>query len=119
MQQCPNCETILQSTRLHCNACSLAFEGTFQTARLARLEPEQQQLVEEIVLAGGNLKAVASALDVSYPTLRKRLDNLMSALQALREADEAQTTELLDAVEAGDMPAETATRLIRELHGQS
>lgn len=119
MKKCPSCQSLLQVTRFRCDACSLALEGTFRTARLARLEPEQQQLVEQMVLAGGNLKDVASALDVSYPTLRKRLDRLIGSLRALREEDEAQTTQLLDAVEAGDMPAETAARLIRELHGQS
>ena len=88
-------------------------------SRLARLEPAQQQLVEHMVLAAGNLKHVASAIEVSYPTLRKRLDTLIVALRTLREEDDAQIAKLLDAVEAGDMTAEAATRLIRELHGQS
>lgn len=88
-------------------------------SRLARLEPDQQLLVEQMVLAAGNLKDVASAIEVSYPTLRKRLDALIVALRTLRDQDEAQTTDILDAVEAGNMPAETAARLIRELHGHS
>jgi hypothetical protein len=62
---------------------------------------------------------VASAIEVSYPTLRKRIDNLIAALRALREEDDAQIAEFLGAVEAGEMTAETASRLIRELHGQS
>jgi hypothetical protein len=109
----------MQAARLTCNACGLSFEGTFYMSRLARLEPEQQQLVEQLVLAAGNLKDVAIAVEVSYPTLRKRLDTLILALRTLRDRDDAQTAEFLDAVEAGDMPAETAARLIRELHGQS
>lgn len=109
----------MQAARLTCNACGLSFEGTFYMSRLARLEPEQQQLVEQMVLAAGNLKDVASSIEVSYPTLRKRLDTLIVALRALREQDEAQTADILDAVKAGKMPAETAARLIRELHGQS
>jgi hypothetical protein len=54
---------------------------------------------------------------VSYPTLRKRLDELVDALRALRAADSEQADELLEAVEAGDMVPETAERLIRELQG--
>lgn len=87
--------------------------------RLARLEPSQQQLVEQIVLSAGNLKEVASAIEVSYPTLRKRLDALIGALRTLREEDDAQIAKFLTAVEAGEMTAEAAARLIKELHGQS
>ena len=119
MRECVNCHGPLQAARLTCSSCGLSFEGTFYMPRLARLEPEQQQLVEQIVLAAGNLKEVASTIEVSYPTLRKRLDNLIVALRGLREQDEKQTVEFLDAVEAGEMTAETAARLIRELHGQS
>ena len=119
MRECVNCHGPLQAARLSCTACGLSFEGTFYTPRLARLDPGQQQLVEQIVLAAGNLKDVASAIEVSYPTLRKRLDNLILALRSLREQDDTQIAEFLSAVETGDMTAETAARLIRELHGQS
>ena len=87
--------------------------------RLARLEPEQQMLVEQLVLAAGSLKVVAKVIEVSYPTLRKRLDSLIDALRSLRDEDNALTARLLEAVEAGEMPAETAARLIRELDGKS
>jgi hypothetical protein len=87
--------------------------------RLARLEPEQQMLVEQLVLAAGSLKDVAKVIEVSYPTLRKRLDSLIDALRSLRDEDNALTARLLEAVEAGEMPAETAARLIRELDGKS
>lgn len=87
--------------------------------RLARLEPEQQMLVEQLVLAAGSLKEVAKVIEVSYPTLRKRLHSLIDALRVLRDEDNEQTAQLLEAVEVGEMPAETASRLIRELDGKS
>ncbi|MFT5180189.1 MAG: hypothetical protein ACI8S3_000061 [Alphaproteobacteria bacterium] len=119
MRECVNCHEALQTARLSCNACGLSFEGTFYMPRLARLEPGQQQLVEQMVLSAGNLKEVAGTIKVSYPTLRKRVDTLITALRTLREQDDAQIAEFLSAVEAGDMTAESAARLIRELHGQS
>ena len=119
MRECVYCHSPLQAARLSCSACGLSFEGTFYMSRLARLEPAQQQLVEQMVLAAGNLKDVASAIEVSYPTLRKRLDTLIVALRTLREEDDAQIAQLLDAVEAGNMTTESAARLIKELHGQS
>jgi len=86
---------------------------------MARLSAEQLDLAERILLAGGNLKEVAAALEVSYPTLRKRLDALIVALDGLRKADADETERLLAAVEAGRMRAEEAARLIREMKGGS
>jgi hypothetical protein len=102
---------------LRCPACSLTYAGGFRTPRLARLAPEHQRLAEQVILAAGNLKEIAAELEVSYPTLRKRLDVLIDALSALRAADQAQIDAWLKAVEGGTMTAEHAARLIRETGG--
>jgi len=117
MHQCLNCESKLTVTRLRCPSCELSYEGDFSLPRLARLAPAQQHLAEQLILAAGNLKQVASSLEVSYPTLRKRLDELVGALSALHSADDARAAELLAAVEAGEMTPEAAARLIKELKG--
>jgi hypothetical protein len=95
----------------------VSYSGNFSLPRLARLSPAQQHLAEQLVLAAGNLKLMAASLEVSYPTLRKRLDELVEALARLRTDDDARTAELLKAVEAGDMKPETAARSIKELKG--
>jgi hypothetical protein len=102
---------------MRCPACRLAYEGAFHLPRLARLEAGHQSLAEQILLAAGNLKEVAGALEISYPTLRKRVDALIEAMQGLRRGDEALTRSYLDAVQAGDMPPEEASRRIKELNG--
>lgn len=89
-----------------------------QQARLARLGPEEQHLVEEIVLASCNLKEVAQSLQISYPTLRKRLDSLIASMKTLRTSDEGQARKLLDQVEAGSLAAEEAARRIGEMNGE-
>jgi hypothetical protein len=85
--------------------------------RLARLSTEQQRMVEELVLNHGNLKAVAEAFDVSYPTLRKRLTEVSEALDELRQQDRAATEKLLERVAKKQLAPETAARLIREMSG--
>jgi hypothetical protein len=95
----------------------MAYEGPMAQARLARLGAEDQHLVEQIVLASGNLKEVAGVLQISYPTLRKRLDGLIESLRSLRRQDEADTRNLLDQVEHGTLRPEAAARRIRELNG--
>lgn len=117
MHECPNCRSTLTLYSLHCEICAIGFTGRFELPRLARLKPDQQHLAEHLILGAGNLKHVSAQLEVSYPTLRKRLDELVGALAALREADEAMTAALLDEVEQGGITPEAAARRITELHG--
>lgn len=117
MHQCLNCESNLAVTKLHCDTCQVSYVGEFSLPRLARLSPAQQHLAEQLVVAAGNLKQMAASLEVSYPTVRKRLDELVEALDELRRGDDVRATALLKAVEAGKMTPETAARLIKELKG--
>lgn len=67
-----------------------------------------------MILSSGSLKAVARALEVSYPTLRKRLDELIARLQAEVEADARYRRELLEEVERGTRSAADVTRRLEE-----
>ncbi len=49
-------------------------------APLLRLSPEDQSFVEAFVAESGSLKAMASRLGVSYPTVRNRLDDVIEKL---------------------------------------
>jgi hypothetical protein len=117
MHQCLNCKSQLEIAKLRCDTCQVTYGGSFFLPRLARLSPVQQHLAEQLVLAAGNLKQMAASLEVSYPTLRKRLDELVAALGDLRLQDDTHAAELLAAVEASDMTPETAARTIKELKG--
>ena len=118
MTRCHSCHAQLSVRRLECDGCGVFVEGQFATPRLARLDAEDQQLIESFVLSGGNLKNLAEDLSISYPTLRKRVDGLIARLDELRAADERQAEEWLREVEAGRMKPEQAARLLREqAHG--
>ena len=117
MHHCGNCAGELEIERVACPACRLAYEGRFHLPRLARLEAEHQRLAEQVLLAAGNLKEVAGVLEVSYPTLRKRIDAMIRALESLRGQDDSLGRRYLEAVEAGTMAPEEAARRITELNG--
>ena len=118
MTLCPGCEQELTLSRLHCAHCGVTYSGQFGQSRLARLPAGMQHLAETVLLCGGNLKEVATRQDISYPTLRKRMDSLIVELRRLKDADDAETDRLLSAVEEGSMRPEQAARRIREMnHG--
>lgn len=117
MFECLNCRGELAVRRVACAACGLSYEGDLEVPRLARLSPPDRELVEALVLSGGHLSRTSELMNVSYPTLRKRVDALIERLLALREADGERVEALLGAVEKGELAAEAAARRIRELGG--
>jgi hypothetical protein len=52
-------------------------------AWLARLEDEDHQFIKRFVLASGSLKDLAAHYEVSYPTIRLRLDRLIERIRVL------------------------------------
>ncbi len=118
-QRCPSCDTVMQLERLRCPACQTVVEGSFRWPRLSRLTPANQELIELLILASGSLKDVAKKMDISYPTIRKRLDELIQRMEVEVKADEAYRKQLLRDVASGKRSAEEATRLMRPNHGAS
>ena len=114
--RCPVCDAELRITRLECDACGSALEGSFTLGRFQRLTREQWQFVELFMLCRGKIKDVEERLGVSYPTVVARLNEVVAAMGY--EVDQAETEalasrqEVLDAVAAGTLtPAEAAERL--------
>lgn len=52
-------------------------------AWLARLEDEDYEFIKRFLLASGSLKDLAQQYEVSYPTIRLRLDRLIERIKAL------------------------------------
>ncbi len=72
---------------------------------LFSLNPEELDFIVRLVLASGSLKELAQAYGVTYPTIRARLDRVITRLQKLIEGQTADPmNELLaDLVERGEM----------------
>lgn len=52
---------------------------------LASLDDEDKQFLKRFLLSSGSLKAVADVYGVSYPTVRARLDRLITKVQAAED----------------------------------
>jgi len=118
MTKCLICENTLIIDSLSCEACHTTYKSKFSFPRSARLSLNEQRLAESLILHGGNLKEMAVSLDVSYPTLKKRLNELSSSLEEKKAEDEKKIEEVLFDIESGKMSAEEGIKLIREINGE-
>lgn len=50
------------------------------------LAPEDQEFIKQFLLASGSLKQLAKVYDVSYPTVRTRVDRLIEKVKVLSQA---------------------------------
>jgi hypothetical protein len=96
----------------------MEYRSDFYFPRLARLSLSEQQLAESLILHGGNLKEMAESLDVSYPTLKKRLIELSTSLQKQKQADKHSIEEILRAMEVHEITAQEGIKRIREINGE-
>ena len=82
---CPSCNGLLAVRRLECSVCGTAVEGSFALPVLARLTPDDQAFLLNLVKCSGSLKDLARVYGVSYPTVRNRLDALIGRIKALEQ----------------------------------
>jgi len=84
---------------------------------LFALSPEELDFVLRLVLVSGSLKELAQAYQVSYPTIRARMDRLITRLQRLIDGVPVDpVNELLaDLVERGEMTYSAAVA-VRDLY---
>ena len=89
------------------------------THPLLLLNEEELDLVLQLVLASGSLKDLARVYQVSYPTIRLRVDRLIHRLRQLVEGATPDPMMQLIAglVERGEITV-TAARAVRDLYRQ-
>lgn len=78
--QCPGCNTPLKVSKLYCESCRTEVSGSFELPLLTHLNEKEQTFVIDFVKAGGSLKEMARNMNLSYPTVRNLLDDLIEKL---------------------------------------
>ncbi|WP_437735728.1 DUF2089 domain-containing protein [Sorangium sp. So ce1335] len=113
--QCPSCDGELRATRLGCQTCGTNLDGQFEIPALLQLSPDDLSFVTAFVRSSGSLKAMAQQLQVSYPTVRNRLDEIIGRIEALEQGVQRRRHEILDALENGRLSAKEAEEALRKV----
>jgi hypothetical protein len=116
---CPLCpDKKMTLSRMSCECGRLHVDGEIHLPPLARLGADDRRLAEELILCSGNLKTLAARFEITYPTLRKRLDGMIERLQTERRRDQEKIDRILSQMEAGELDPEEGIKRIEDIkHG--
>lgn len=78
--QCPICHNMLQIERLSCPKCKAEYPVSEPLSPYDCLSEEQSEFLTTFLVCRGNQKLLGEKLQLSPPTVRKRLEELLIAL---------------------------------------
>jgi hypothetical protein len=119
LNRCPVCKSELSVSRLHCSNCDTTVEGRFSTGHFAHLSAEQIDFIITFVRCEGKINRMESEVNLSYPTIRNRLHEVIRALgfepgrEELNDMSEDKRISILDDLDSGKISAEAAMRRLR------
>ncbi|AZN41385.1 DUF2089 domain-containing protein [Paenibacillus albus] len=112
--QCPVCDNSLHAVKLECGHCGTKIENNFELSVLAKLSPEQLQFAITFLVNRGNIKEVEKELGISYPTVRGKLNDIITALgYETRKKPEVDEKKVISMLENGEISADEAVKLLK------
>ena len=104
----------MRPVAMECPVCGVEVRGRFRQVLFQKLDAEEQQLLEDYLMAGFSIKALASETGMGYAAIRTRLDRLIEHYGRLRKA-EGEKKRILEQVASGSLSASEAAELIANM----
>jgi hypothetical protein len=104
---CPDCSKAMNISKMTCLSCGLAMEGDFEVSALGKLSPDDQAFVIAFLRHHGSLKKMEELFDISYPTVKNRLNSIGAALDKNFEAP-SPNLYVLEQLERGELTVDEA-----------
>jgi hypothetical protein len=111
---CPICESDLIVTKLKCVNCGTEISGEFQLSKFNYLSKEHLYFIEVFIKNKGSIKQIEKELGISYPTVKKNLDDVIRSLgYEVSEEDKLKKEDIFKKLEKGEITALEAANLIK------
>jgi hypothetical protein len=115
LSRCPVCNGKLKVTRLKCSQCATVIENNFNLTKFEYLDNEQLGFIEIFLKCRGNIKDVEKEMGISYPTVRAKLDDVITALgYSVSKKTTVNSKDVIDMLERGEITAEQAVNMLKE-----
>lgn len=113
ISECPVCSKQLKITKLQCTHCHTTVENEFELSTFASLSKDQLIFIEVFLKCRGNIKEVEKELGVSYPTVRGKLDDIVSSLgYSTSKKVKTDRKKVILMLENGEITAEEAISIL-------
>ena len=112
--ECPICGGDLIVSKLSCTNCKTEISGQFKLSKFNYLSKEDLYFIEVFIKNRGNIKAIEKELGISYPTVKKNLDEVIIALgYVVDDKDDVDRDEIFKKLEKGEISALEAAKLLK------
>lgn len=115
-KECPSCGGNLKITELRCVNCDTIIKGEYSPPTIIKLKEDEIEFLFSFLKARGNIKEVEKLLKISYPTVKARLESLLSSIGIKKEDEDIADfrKSILDAIERGEMKVEEAVKMLKQ-----
>ena len=113
---CPSCGLPMQTAAMACAACGVKIEGNFSETFFDKLAPEDQNFLEQYLLAGFSIKTLEQTGSLGYAAIRSRLDRLIANYKAVKKMD-AQKKAVLEQLRTDEISVAEAKEKLEKLSG--
>ena len=111
--ECPYCGASMRPVVMACDRCDVEIRGRFRQTQFSRLAAEDLDFLEQYLLAGFSIKALAEESGMGYVAIRNRLDRAIESYRLFRDNDDAKRA-VLERLERGELtPREAADAIER------
>ncbi len=112
--ECPICKSDLKVTKLSCTHCGTELTGDFQLSKFNYLSKEHLYFIEVFIKNKGNIKQIEKELGISYPTVKKNLDEVIVSLgYEISDEEKTKRVDVLAKLEKGEISASEAAKLLK------
>ncbi len=119
--RCPLCGGEIAVTRIHCQDCDTTIESRFDAGPFRQLTRDQLEFVEVFIRCEGKFTRMETELELSYPTIRNRLYEVIRALgyepgttEDTAGLSEDERKGILEELDKGLISADKAMLLLQE-----
>lgn len=111
---CPCCGLPMQTAAMGCATCEVKIEGSFSQTLFDRLGPEDQEFLEQYLLAGFSIKTLEQNGSLGYAAIRSRLNRLIANYKTLAKM-EVQKKSVLEQLRAEEITVAEARKKLEQL----
>ncbi len=111
---CPVCSQNLEIREYLCTQCHTTIRGRFAIDIFAGLSDIQLEFIKTFLISQGNIKEMEKRLNISYPTVKSRLADIIEII-APQEKQNYKYLDLLEEIDRGNLSVE---EVIKEMQSR-